>query len=102
MNEQFTNYVNKLEADMKTYGLLPDQPTEIPTVQPAPSEPTAKPVEVPHKTETKKPSRDMVPAIDGIIKHLDSLIQKSNQFVEMLPTLANGEKKANCVAGIQQ
>jgi hypothetical protein len=91
--EQFTNYVNKLEADMKTYGLLPDQPTEIPTVQPAPSEPTAKPVEVPHKTETKKPSRDMVPAIDGIIKHLDSLIQKSNQFVEMAADFSKwGEK----------
>lgn len=91
--EQFTNYVNKLETEMKTYGLLPDQQTEVPTVQPAPSEPTAKPVEVSHEKETKKPSRDMVPTIDGIISHLDSLMQKSNQFVEMSADFSKwGEK----------
>jgi len=91
--EQFTNYVNKLETEMKTYGLLPDQQAEAPTVQPAPSEPTAKPVEVPHEKETKKPSRDMVPTIDGIISHIDSLIQKSNQFVEMAADFSKwGEK----------
>jgi hypothetical protein len=92
--EQFTSYVNNLENEMKTYGLLPDQPAEAPTMQPQPILPEpVKPVEVSQEKETKKPSRDMVPVINGIITQLDSLMQKSSQFIELAADFSKwGEK----------
>jgi hypothetical protein len=92
--EQFANYVNKLESDMKTYGLLPEQQAGSPAAQPqqVPA-PTTKAPEIRPEPSTKKPSRDMVPTIDEIIKHLDSLIQKSNQFTEIAANFSKwGEK----------
>lgn len=90
--EELTKYIQDAEKEFQNLGVMPEMPAQTQPTQPTvmPQEAIRQPV--PEKEEVKKPSRDMIPALDEIAARLDSFIQKANQVVEMA---ANFEKWGN-------
>ena len=89
-DDELNNYIKEAENELKTLGPWPEENIEKPAVPPVvPQQPVKHEVPIEKEKEVKKPTRDMVPAIDEIAARLDSFIQKANQFVEMSSKFQN-------------
>ena len=83
MNDnELTKYIEDAEKELQNLGPWPEPEPQVQPAAPVVHTEPAKPAE-PVKEEPKKPSRDMVPAIDEIAARIDSFTQKANQVVEM-------------------